>query len=684
MERGGVIMRIDEYNYELPSTVYILGSGPNGCDAYSQIPSDAYVIAVNRACELHFDKENENINISAWMVADFEAVSQPYFANILRRFNGAFLFADMVVSKIKERRWSVPKDTITFSVTSHLTSERLYVGTDDRSILHSDFTVAGAAIEFCVHNGVTDIILCGVDMSGDADFKGDTPYDERHGEIWDARDRFENLIDYIRTEKGVKIKSLSETKLRLSGRDESGYIPKVAKSKLPSIGYLCMSHDAIDKMNAIVDCVNQDYPNSLKNLYILHQDPFPQHLTHDLPITITEIDVKGTWPELWLRKQEAFYKACHEDIMVNWDEDDRYSPAYTRHAIEPLLDGVTRITWTPVNRFMQNGNIVRGVYGSTIGSIAGYTETLRPMIEKMVQEFPFYTTAQVQPYHSSKRDAQVLCTAGALDECFRRMLVDSGIPVRTHHGERWYFFHSQTNTIQRDRGLDIDRNHASPKAAPMVGYLVMSRDPILARRTLSELVDQDYPNTRKQVYIIGQGKKVDGYPVELPIKVFHATIGECDDHTWWMQKMLLYSKMTRADVTLIIDEDDYYEKDYTAKAIAALRDGYHDAVWNYDMMFVRKNGIKMDKHSSAMGTLCAHTPVFTGMVRLVADRHPELMDYPQTKIEAPLDTKFRTLVDSNYNIGYHKGVRYYFWHKKMNSYDRPGFPVEWAIDGEGG
>ena len=148
--------------------------------------------------------------------------------------------------------------------------------------------------------------------------------------------------------------------------------------------------------------------------------------------------------------------------------------------------------------------------------------------------------------------------------------------------------------------------------------------------------------------------------------------------------MLLYSKMTRADVTLIIDEDDYYEKDYTAKAIAALRDGYHDAVWNYDMMFVRKNGIKMDKHSSAMGTLCAHTPVFTGMVRLVADRHPELMDYPQTKIEAPLDTKFRTLVDSNFNIGYHKGVRYYFWHNKMNSFERPGFPVEWAIDGEGG
>lgn len=201
----------------------------------------------------------------------------------------------------------------------------------------------------------------------------------------------------------------------------------------PTLGYMTMSYDREHLDNVIIDCIHQDYRDSkgrqrddLKQLYITYQrertwicpycrvlsgpadkyccqcgeaiDPFhtegefPSHMRFDsnvVPVTTQQINSEGDWPALWMWKLrdtlDAMAKAkTPPDILIVWDEDDRYYPDYTVRAVKKLLGTKgSAAVWAHEMVFVRHSGFTLENYNSAYGTIVGW----RPFIDKAFRAF---------------------------------------------------------------------------------------------------------------------------------------------------------------------------------------------------------------------------------------------------------------------------------------------------------
>jgi len=224
---------------------------------------------------------------------------------------------------------------------------------------------------------------------------------------------------------------------------------------------MIMTFDYVDMTNAIFNAIDQDYPNELKTLYLLYQEPFPPKLSHDLPVRVREFWVTGfVGSGWWLKKLEMFLNACSEPYMLTWDEDDRYEHMYTRKALQPILEGRARITWNYNNVMVKYGYMRHEKYRSAIGTLCGEVVLLKQVAVPLFKKYPDGRLKIVEskrkrgshgmPYYKRgrKRKKKVVRYAGgAMDNYFRRDLAKKhAADIAEHDGLRFYTFSSTANT----------------------------------------------------------------------------------------------------------------------------------------------------------------------------------------------------------------------------------------------
>ena len=76
----------------------------------------------------------------------------------------------------------------------------------------SGASVSGCAIQFAYNFGATEILLCGLDMSGDAYFDGSLNVHPNHGDIWPAVRYLNAMFNWLRL-RNVNVFTLSPTTL---------------------------------------------------------------------------------------------------------------------------------------------------------------------------------------------------------------------------------------------------------------------------------------------------------------------------------------------------------------------------------------------------------------------------------------------------------------------------------------
>lgn len=157
---------------------------------------------------------------------------------------------------------------------------------------------------------------------------------------------------------------------------------------MSEFAFITMSWQEDFRWNAVMNCMDQLLPAEDKHLYLLYQRPFPARLDHDLPIRISEINVRGEWPKLWALKLAAFLEDVEEPFTVWWDEDDMFEPDYVAKAVTPILSGEADLTCN-----MMNINVKKGIFeyapmsvGS--GTLVIRTELLRTLFNQLIAKHP--------------------------------------------------------------------------------------------------------------------------------------------------------------------------------------------------------------------------------------------------------------------------------------------------------
>jgi hypothetical protein len=190
--------KLTESDFLLPEKVCILAPGPNGEDHWKDI--DCYTIALNRAILIPVTK-------NAWLVADGFAVKTDWFKEGYQDYREE-LITIFGTSVLRNN----PLDCdFKFSCVPRF--EKGYRKHRDR--FRPDESVVGIAIDLAERRGAKEIVLCGVDMSGDTYWDGVAALcssEYTRGDDWSQRPALNELINW-HIEHGIKITSLSETAL---------------------------------------------------------------------------------------------------------------------------------------------------------------------------------------------------------------------------------------------------------------------------------------------------------------------------------------------------------------------------------------------------------------------------------------------------------------------------------------
>ena len=252
------------------------------------------------------------------------------------------------------------------------------------------------------------------------------------------------LISPVKRLKKVKSKSRPKAEPPI----QKDYPTKLVKKltgisgdpRRPTVTYGTLAYNPIFTKQSILKALYQDYPDALKTIMLLYQQPFPARLTHNLPIKITEIDVPGTWPGIWLIKLLYMVELAKSDIVILWDEDDMFEPGYTGKIIAKLQEG-HRFCWSHNNIIVFREKVYYGEYRSPIGTVAGWTEPFREVLKEFVSRHPRGLNSRGN---------------GPVDNVLRRELAKMEKPAM-HDGVRAYFNHLGTNTRgDRDQKERID------------------------------------------------------------------------------------------------------------------------------------------------------------------------------------------------------------------------------------
>jgi hypothetical protein len=186
----------------LPDTVCVLAPGPNGRPHYGRIPGDCAVIAVNKGVMIP-DVPRKDI----WML---NHATQDWFAAANAGFTGLRIFSAPALREARDQL--DPRQDYYFYEPA---PDQLVPANVScvRGAIRFGTTVSGCAVQFAYNFGARRILLCGVDMSGDAYFDGTQNVNANHGEVWPAARTIGALARWLRDEQGVSVETLSETRL---------------------------------------------------------------------------------------------------------------------------------------------------------------------------------------------------------------------------------------------------------------------------------------------------------------------------------------------------------------------------------------------------------------------------------------------------------------------------------------
>ena len=445
----------------LKGDVYIVGTGPKGCGHYGEIPHDAKVIVVNAAINIM------GIPKMLWMCEDSTLPTQEWFQQAVarkgygddldNRYCPTLIFAD----KKEMNRYETPF----FFVNDGFIRGR--GNPHGKIIMGKTFgggTIACRAMQIAVQLGATRIILCGIDMFGAQYFDKSKVADQfkttRDNKDWEVKDAMQTMIDFAWNEHGVKTYSLSPTSLNVEVRRPSPLSAPVqyelSREEYPSVAYLSMSFMPWQRMNIIAWCMAQDYPDKLKNLYLVNQPPFPTPLLHDLPIRIKEINVDATWPAAWAMKLWAFLDEATEDIMMIFDQDDCWMPDYTKKAIVPIVMKEGDFAWCHMMNFVENVYIKDGVeivipkdakppYGGQ-----WHSQIKRKRHQSAIGTFVARTTAlkEAADILKKRHPTGLVKGSGPIDNYLRRLIQNEfGDRLTSHEAEgRFYYLHKKASS----------------------------------------------------------------------------------------------------------------------------------------------------------------------------------------------------------------------------------------------
>ena len=199
-------------DYRLPSKVCIVAPGPNGVPHYKRLRW--FTICVNYAITIPKLPRRD-----LWIVADKTGIEKDWFQGADNEFDGDRIFSE----KIEKARITTRGYKRIYHAQYVFQYEPLsqcplpsgrgpYYVIPDR--LRGDGTTAGMAIEFAARFGAEEIVLCGIDMSGNKYYDGKKStcsISDRNG-TWQFVPYLDSLINWVKS-KGIEIYSYSDTKL---------------------------------------------------------------------------------------------------------------------------------------------------------------------------------------------------------------------------------------------------------------------------------------------------------------------------------------------------------------------------------------------------------------------------------------------------------------------------------------
>jgi hypothetical protein len=193
-----------ESGLRLGRKVCIVAPGPNGRGHYQRIPTDFQIVAVSKAVRI------PGLRPAIWMMTHSD---QPWFAEANRGFHGIRIFSHGAALHAADALQGTPDCYFFVPPSDSFLELEVRQPLDD--VIRYGATVSACAIQFAYIYGATEILLCGVDLSGDEYFDGAVNINANHGDSWPAAQRLQPLLKHLIEDKGLLIATLSATKLEL-------------------------------------------------------------------------------------------------------------------------------------------------------------------------------------------------------------------------------------------------------------------------------------------------------------------------------------------------------------------------------------------------------------------------------------------------------------------------------------
>jgi hypothetical protein len=137
--------------------------------------------------------------------------TQDWFDKANSEFHGTRVFS---ADALEEARGKVNPTVDCYYYRPVVELEPETVGLVEGAI-HYGISVAGCAIQLAYNFGAREVLLCGVDMSGDGYWDGTENVHPHHGAVWPAARTINALVRWLGEEHGVRVETLSETTLEV-------------------------------------------------------------------------------------------------------------------------------------------------------------------------------------------------------------------------------------------------------------------------------------------------------------------------------------------------------------------------------------------------------------------------------------------------------------------------------------
>ena len=195
---------VTESDLRLGRKVCIVAPGPNGRGHYHRIPGDFQIVAVSKAVLI------PDLRPEIWIMTHSD---QPWFAEANRGFHGIRVFSHDAALHAANALDGTPECYCFVPPRDSFLEPQVRQPLD--GVIRHGATVSACAIQFAYIFGAVEILLCGVDLSGDEYFDGTVNMNEHHGDTWPAVQRLQPLLNHLIEDKRLLIASLSPTRLEL-------------------------------------------------------------------------------------------------------------------------------------------------------------------------------------------------------------------------------------------------------------------------------------------------------------------------------------------------------------------------------------------------------------------------------------------------------------------------------------